>query len=288
MVYTARRARRLVTMRSKPITHSTRVLLALPLIVAASTTPAWSDPWIPAARHGTAKSMVRLFSGNSSFPSSGFSSTAVPSTKQSSTQLRLDGTAGLGQGLALDYDLRWGHIQTSGKGSSATSSGLQDEEIGLGYGLIQRPGFADALTLNLVVPAGQTKPGPAQGTGRWALEPDFEVGLHDQRFSASLLAGTRIFMDGNATQLRAELNLSARATQRLTITGSVFFADTPQSVHTLPPGAAGEIYNVLRLGAGVEYRLTNRFRPYFIYEANVAGRGIHAGNRLTFGIAVKY
>ena len=249
---------------------------------------AQADPWIPAAGHGAAKPAVRLFSGDTSFPSTGFTTSTVPASKQSITQLRLTGITGLGDGLALTYDLRWGNIQTSRHGQSASSSGLQDEEIGLAYGLTQTAFFADALTLNVVLPAGQTKPAPAQGTGRWALEPDFEAGLHYHRVSATLLAGPRVFLDGKAVQLRTELDLSARATPRLTFMGSVFFVDTPQSARSLPPGAQGEIYNLLRLGVGVEYRLTRCFRPFFMYETNVAGKGIHAGNRFDFGIAVKY
>ncbi|MDE8349360.1 MAG: hypothetical protein POG74_07735 [Acidocella sp.] len=268
----------------------TLLIAALLAVILAWLCPgtARAQPWIPAAGQGTAKPMVRLFSGDTSFPSSGFTTRAVASSKQSSTQLRLTGIAGLGHGLALTYDLRWGNVRTSKRARSVSSSGLQDEEFGLGYGLTQTDFFANAIVFNVVLPAGQTKPAPAQGTGRWAVEPDFEVGVQNSRFSASLQAGPRVFLDGNAVQLRTELDLAARATPRLTLTGSVFFVDTPQIAHTLPPGASGEIYNLLRLGMGVEYQLTQRFRPFFSYEANVAGKSIHAGSRFDVGIKVKY
>jgi hypothetical protein len=250
--------------------------------------PAWAEPWIPAAGHGTTKPMVRLFSANTSFPHTNFTNHTIPASKETMTQLRLTGTTGVGYGLALNYDLRWGTTQISKRGRSVTTSGLQDEEIGLGYGLTQTRLFADAIELNLVIPAGQTKPAPAQGTGRWAVEPDLDLGLHYGAFGATLLVGPRIFLDGNAIQFRTELDLAAHATPRLTFTGSVFFVDTAQTGSVPPPGASGELYNLLRLGLGVEYRLTDSLRPFFSYQDYVAGKGIHAGNRIEIGLVVKY
>ena len=91
------------------------------------------------------------------------------------------GTQGLGDGWSLEYDLRGGRVRSFTDHHhvprARISAGLQDEEIGLNRGLVQTKTFADSLELNLVIPAGRTKPAPSLGTGRWAVEPDFQAGI---------------------------------------------------------------------------------------------------------------
>ena len=264
----------------------------LGLAAALPVAQAVADPWIPPAGDGVTKPMIRFFSGNRSFPANGFTTGTVPASNETTTQFRITGVQGLGDGFSLEYDLRAARTQTSSykhhKTITSTASGLQDQEIGLNYGLTQTPSFAQSIEFNVIAPTGRTKPSPSLGTGRWSVEPDYQLGLVHGPFSLSLIAGPRVFLDGGATQLRATLYLSVRPFPRVTLSSEIFVARTIQQARTLPPGAQGELYNLLRVGVGAEYRLTQRFRPFIAYETNVAGQGIHAGNRITVGVAVHF
>lgn len=263
---------------------------AAALVLAATLTggPALADPWIPAAGDGVIKPEVRLYSADHHFSASNFSTATAPASKLNLNQFRVSGVAGIGYNLSLEYDLRLASARLSHLGTTHTSTGVQDQELGLNYGLTQTKSFADSLTFNVIFPTGATKPAPALGTGRWAIEPDAQFGLHQGRFSATLIAGPRVFLDGAATQLRAELDLSARATRRLNLTGSVFYVSTLQQQHPLPTASQGELYNLLRLGAGARYRLTPTLSPFIEYDSDIAGKGIHAGQRIIAGIAINY
>lgn len=262
------------------------------LIAVLLTRPALADPWVPPAGNGVVKPMLRYFTGDRAFPSSGFSSTTVPASKETAVQLRTTGVLGLGHDLSLEYDLRGARVQTSRRRNSQeqtrTSTGLQDQEVGLNYGLTQTPAFAQSIELNMVAPTGRTEPPPSLGAGRWAAEPDYQLGLRHGRFGATLIFGPRVFLDGGATQLRATLGLSVNVLPRLTLYNETFFVRTIRQVHALPPGAAGEDYNLLRIGVGIQYRLTRRFRPFAAYDNYVAGQGVHAGNRVTVGVAIHF
>lgn len=261
-------------------------------LVLICARPAAADPWVPAAGDGVTKPQIRLFRGDRAYPSGRFTTKTVPASTESYTQFRVDGVQGIGRDLSIEYDLRVGHVDRSathhGVTTDSISTGFQDQEIGLNYGLVQTPRFADSVELNVVFPTGTTKPSPSLGTGRWALEPDFQAGIARGWGSVSVIVGPRIFLDGNATQIRTTLDVEFRATHRLLLTGEMFFVRTIKQTSTLPPGAAGEIYNLLRLGAGAEYRLTERFRPFFLDEVTIAGSGVHAGNRFEFGLAIHY
>jgi len=265
---------------------------ALCLAALPATKPAFADPWIPAAGEGVVKPMVRLFHGNRAFPPTNFTTNTVPASSESSTQYRVTGVQGLGGGFSLEYDLRGGRVRRFTDHHHVPvadiSWGLQDEEVGLNYGIVQTAHFAESAELNVIVPAGSTKPAPSLGTGRWALEPDYQLGAARRWGSLTIILGPRIFLDGDATQLRTTIDTSARATRRLSFTGEIFFVRTIQHSSTIPRGAHGELYNLLRFGAGAQYRLAHNFRPFFLYEINVAGKGIHAGSRLELGVAVHY
>ncbi len=261
---------------------------ALAILAILGAGRASADPWIPSAGHGTVKPMVRLYSADSSFSASGFGTNTQPSSKLNINQFRIVGVAGLGHDLSLEYDLRAAQVRSSRHGVTATNTGFQDQEIGLNYGLTQTPNFADSITLNVIAPTGAVKPPPPLGVGRWAIEPDAQFGLHHGPVNLSLIAGPRFFLDGNAIQLRAETDLSARVTRRLTLLGSVFFVNTLQQSRVLPTAARGEDYNLLRLGIGAEYRITSNLRPFVEYEQYIAGKGMHAGQRITIGIAIHY
>lgn len=267
-------------------------LALLATTLAAPWRCALADPWVPAAGDGEVKPMIHLFEGNRAFPAGGFTSATVPASRQTSTQYRLTGVQGIGGGFSIEYDLRGARLRDLANvhhvPTPRVSSGLEDEEIGLNYGLMQRPAFADSITFNVLIPAGRSKAVPALGTGRWAAEPDFQAGLAGGWGYVTLLAGPRVFLDGNATQLRATLDLSVRVTHRISVIGELFAVKTLKQGAVIAPGAQGELYNLIRPAVGVSLQVTPRLRPFLLYEVNVAGEGLHAGSQVELGIALHY
>jgi len=147
--------------------------------------PASADPWIPAAGTGKVKSVLRLYRSDRTFSSSHFGSETFPSTsKISETQLKVTGEHGLGDGWALQYDLRAAQeSKTKTKkniSTTYTASGLQDQEIGLVRGLRQGEVFADAIALNIILPTGSASSNPQLGVGHTAIEPDYQFGIKHQ------------------------------------------------------------------------------------------------------------
>lgn len=253
-----------------------------------------ADPWIPAKGHGAVKPMLRYFSANNAFSSTKFGPSTYPSSHQRETQLRVTGEQGIGGRLSIQYDLRGGAVQKtrvhSGQTISNRSSGLEDQEIGLNYGLRQTASFADSIALNVVIPTGSSTRVPALGAGKAAIEPDYQIGINRGPMFATLLVGSRIFTGGGAIQLRSSLDVGYRITPRFRLGGTMFYVRTVhrQSAITTYPG---EIYNLLRLGVRLEYRPEGEFsqwRPFLAYEDSVAGQGIHAGKRIVLGLDVHY
>lgn len=278
------------------VSRNTRLLICSGVLALSSVGPgvARADPWIPAKGHGVVKPMLRYFSANKAFSSSQFGSTTYPSSQQRETQFRVTGTQGIGGRLSIQYDLRGGASQKTrhhaGQTITNRSSGLEDQEIGLNYGLRQSASFADSIALNVVIPTGSTTRVPALGAGKAAIEPDYQVGTSHGPMFATLLVGPRIFVGGGAIQLRTSVSLGYRLTPRLRLGGTLFYVRTihrQQAITTYP----GEIYNLLRLGVRLEYRPQGNFRqwrPFLAYEDSVAGQGIHAGKRIVLGLAVHY
>ncbi len=257
--------------------------------------PARADPWVPAAGTGEIKPMLRYFDANTAFsPTGGFTSNTVSGPTETETQIRITGEHGLGHGFSLEYDLRDGFLRKTrvkGKKDITTSAaGLRDQEIGLNYGLTQRPDFADSVTFNVVLPTGTAGSLPALGTGRWAVEPDFQIGTRFAGGHAHLTGtfGPRIFLDGLTTQLRGTVGIGVSPLRGLTLSATAFYVRTVVQRHSIPVAADGELYNVFRLGGTISYRLTPRFAPFFEYERYLAGKRIHAGERFVLGVAIKY
>jgi len=270
-------------------------LLAIGLTaLVLAPAPARADPWIPAAGTGVTKPMIRRFTGNRAFPAGGFTTNTRPSSTDTQTQIRVTGVHGLGDGFSLEYDFRAGFLRKSARKRKreivSGSAGLEDQEIGLNYGLRQTKAFADSVTLNVVAPAGSASSTPHLGTGRWAIEPDYQVGFsrNGGRVFSTLEVGPRIFLDGAATQLRAALEVGVVPVRQLTLSGSVFYVRTIVQRSRLAVSDRGELYNLLRLGVRAEYRLTKALRPYVGYDVAVAGKGIHAGQRFVLGVAIHY
>lgn len=265
-------------------------------VAALLMTPcaAWADPWIPDAGTGTVKSMMRWSGGDRGFPASGFTTNTQPSSAATQTQLRVTGVHGVGDGFSIEYDFRGAFLHNSRrKGKKdivADSSGLQDEKIGLNYGLRQTTAFADSVTFNIVVPTGSASRSPALGSGQWAIEPDYQAGITfaGGRAFSTLQIGPRTFADGVATQVRTYLNVGFMPIRRLTLVGSAFYVRTIVQRTRVPVNDTGELYNLLRFGVAASYAVTKQFRPFIAFESNVAGKGIHASQRFTVGLAIRY
>lgn len=253
---------------------------------------AFANPWIPARGDGVVKPMVRMFSGNTAYPASSFTTSTIPASSESATQLRVTGVAGLGGGFSLEYDLRAGRQQVDRirhhQSISNTASGLEDQEIGINYGLTQSKDFADSLTVNAVIPTGSSTSVPALGTGHFAIEPDYQVGIARGRFAATMAVGARVFTDSGVTQFRGTFYASARVLPRISLFGTAFASRTMQSASGLPLTDQSEVYNIVRLGGGAEYRFTPALRPFIKYEQTIAGQAVHAGGRIALGVAIRY
>ncbi len=277
---------------------SVRMLIALASVLIVF--PASADPWIPAAGTGKVKSVLRLYRSDRTFSSSHFGSETFPSTsKISETQLKVTGEHGLGDGWALQYDLRAAQESKTktkkNKSTTYTASGLQDQEIGLVRGLRQGEVFADAIALNIILPTGSASSNPQLGVGHTAIEPDYQFGIKHQfgqRLAyGSFSIGPRMFFNSSVTQWRATADVGTQLFQNVDIFGSLFCART-FGVNTALPSSenpnASEVYNLLRGGLGLRFSLTKNIRPIIEYEADLAGQGIHAGNRWVFGVAWRY
>ena len=282
------------------IRRSRNVTVIAALFALAVSGPALADPWIPAAGHGTVQPMVRLFQSSGAYSAAGFTTSTIPASTQQETQLRVTGVAGIGDGFSIEYDLRAGRVRTARtrhvrigrvkryQQIAKSASGLEDQEVGLNYGLVQTKPFADSVTFNLVFPTGSTSSVPQLGSGHFAVEPDFQAGIARGRFSATMLAGARIFFDSGTTEVRGSFYADMRVLPRISLFGTAFVSRTVQQAKSLPLTDLGEVYNIVRVGGGVEYRLTRILRPFAEYEVTVAGQGIHAGRRIVFGVALKY
>ncbi|MDA3913546.1 hypothetical protein [Oleiagrimonas sp.] len=264
------------------------------LLSSASPGLAQADPWIPARGHGVVNPMLRYFSANNAFSGTQFGTGTSPSSQQRETQFRFTGTQGIGGRLSIQYDLRGGALQKTrhhaGQTITSRSSGLEDQEVGLNYGLRQTASFADSIALNVVLPTGSATRVPALGAGKAAIEPDYQIGINRGLMFVTLLAGPRIFVGGGAIQLRTSANLGYRVSPRFSLGGSLFYVRTihRQQAITINPG---EIYNLLRLGVRLQYHPSGHFRqwrPFLTYEDSVAGQGIHAGKRIVLGVSVHY
>lgn len=269
-------------------------LFALPMAMLPQQLHA--DPWIPSAGHGVIEPMVRLNEANRSFPPDTFTSQTRPSSTKKEAQLRITGRHGIGHNLSIEYDLRAGWVDTihykHNRTKSSNAYGPEGEVVGLNYGWLQSRNLADSLTINVVFPAGSSTngstSGPSLGTDHWAIEPDNQLGLAYGPFTATLLTGARVFLDRGVTQLRADLWVGAAVGSRLRIAGTLFYVRTVNVRSQLPSSDLAELYNILRPGVEVGYKVSHNFKPFFAYEDYVAGKNIHAYRRFILGASFGY
>jgi hypothetical protein len=251
-----------------------------------------ADPWIPAAGSGVVKPMVRWFNSQSAYPASGFTTTTLPASTERQTELRVTGVAGIGHGFSIEYDLRAGQLSTSRlkrhRLLKQSSTGLEDQIISLNYGLTQTAIFADSLTVNLVIPTGASNSAPALGVGHFAIEPDAQFGFAHGPFTLTLQGGARLFTDSGVTQLRATAYTGLQLSPSVVLLATGFVSRTVQQPNTVLLIDRGELYNLARLGVGVEYRLTRIWRPFIEYQTTVAGQSIHGGSRVVLGVSIRY
>lgn len=256
--------------------------------------PAMADAWIPAAGTGDFKWMLRYSFADSSFDPNTFSQQTHPSTKEHATQIRLTGVHGLGYGLALDYDLRYGFLYQSKtkKGITAinTNNGLQDQRLGLDYGLTQNTNFADAVGLSIIYPGGPSGTHPALDCGQWAMEPDYLIGFKPgfADLTANLKVGVRLFFDGGVTQFRTHFELSEPLIHGVRLMEKVLFVRSMRMRGYNDLRDRGERYDVLRVGLGLEFHLTKNIEPIMAYDVDVAGARKHASHRFMVGLKMKY
>lgn len=262
------------------------------LAVAPLPPFAYADPWVPPADVGGVDFAIRQFDATQAFLPNQYSSATLPASELRYTMLRISGEHGLGHRLSIEYDLRAARVQKSrtrhGQRVVETSSGAEDQEVGLNIELTRGHAFADSITMNVVAAAGSTTSTPALGTGHTAVEPDFQAGLAGGGWRLSLKAGPRVFVDGGAAQMRAELVSSVRLSPRIELGATLFYVRTAVLRHPLPLTDGAERYDLLRPGLRLRFRITPRLKPFIEYERDVAGRAIHSGRRITVGVAYAY
>ncbi len=250
--------------------------------------------YIPAAGSGDVSAMVRYAFGDQAFSPTGFSSATYPSSKEEKTQLRVTGEEGLGSGFSLTYDFRYGFLYRSktkhGHTTDNTNDGLQDEEVGLDYGLTQTDAFSDALGLSLIIPGSSAVKIPGLDSGHYALEPDYLIGFKPGFWDITGLwyVGPRVFTDGGIAQFRTELEIVAPVLPRLDLAGKVFYVRSAQLSGYNSLKDAGERYNLLRLGVEARYKMSDGLEPFAAYEDYIAGKGGHADQRFTLGIKISF
>ncbi len=251
-----------------------------------------ADPWIPDAGAGYLEAMARQYVATRAFPPTSFSTATTAASEQRDLMYRATGVHGIGNGLSIEYDLRAGHLEKyrikHGTAVVNSASGQEDQEVGLNYGLRQRARFADSIAFNYVVPTGSTHSIPALGTGQAAVEPDYQLGVDWRRMTATLKVGPRMFIDGGAAQMRLDMGVGVELLHRMEITGTLFVVRTVHLRSPLTAAEAAENYDLLRPGVKLKYRLNAHFRPFLAYERDVAGKAIHAGRRVSAGLAYEY
>ena len=278
-------------LRSQAARHAAVVAMTI-LVFAAPQ--AHAEPWIPDAGSGEIVPMLRYDYADQAFPADSFSTATVPSSKENKTQIRVTGAHGLGDGFSLDYDLRYGFVYRSktrnGITQVDTNDGLQDQKIGIGYGLTQTTKFADSVSLYVIIPGSSAARIPGLDSGHWALEADYAIGLKPgfRNVTATWEIGSRVFTDGGVAQFRTELEVGAPVLHDLRLAGTLFFVRSARLGAYDELRDQGELYNLLRTGVTAKYRLADRVEPFVAYEDYVAGMGGHASQRFTLGVTIKY
>ncbi len=258
--------------------------------------PPLAGQQLPGAGRGKAKIETRFYRADSVFPASTFGSQTLPSkTRITGTLTKVVGDYGLGGKWALLYHLRFASLDKAKKRATSTAFGFEDQTIGVERGFRQSETFSDSVALKFVLPTGSTTSVPQLGTGHFAIEPDYQFGFTrhlGRRFVyGEFSAGPRVFANGGATQLRSTGEIGGRLVKKVNVFGTLFLARTLDG--RVEPGEPGipstsELYDLLRVGGGIEFTGWGALRPMIAYERDVAGQGIHAGSRLVVGFTLHF
>lgn len=238
--------------------------------------------------------MLRYSFADRSFSANSFSTATRPSSKEQATQIRIRGEHGLGDGFSFDYDFRYAFLYKSktkrGVTFVDTNNGPQDQRVRLNYGLIQENDFADAIGLGVISPGSSTRTSPALDSGQWAVEPVYRIGFKPgfARLTANLDFASRVFLDGGVTQFRTYFEVEAPLSHRVNVIGNLFFVRSVRMSSYDGMRDRGELYDLLRLGIGAQFRLTKSVESVLVYESAIAGIREHANQRFTFGMKFKY
>ncbi len=259
---------------------------ALPLRVMAQT--------LPPAGFGKVKMETRFYHANSVFSSTNFDVQKLPSKKTVTGRLtKIVGEYGLNNNWALLFRIRFASVDKTKKAKTSSAFGLQDQTIGLERGFRQEEAFTEAVDFKVIIPTGSTTSVPQLGTGHWAIEPDYGFGFahhfHRRFVYANSWFGTRIFPDSGATQLRITSETGGRAFSKVNAFGTLFLSRNLEGGDPAATGGipnATEVYNLLRVGGGVEFAKWKSVRPMIAYQTDVAGQGIHAGSRIVVGMTM--
>lgn len=267
------------------------------VIVALLAVPAWAQPWIPPANSGTVKATVSFTDANSSFSPSSFGTATTPSsTRTQDRQLRANIVYGLGDGWAFNYDLRGDNLSKTKRGRTRSTTGLQNQYIGLSHALRQRPAFADAVSLSLITPTltRTRRDDPKLGIDPFAFEALYTVGVKGRLGSHGVFAnfaiGPWIYPRDGVVQLRSSLAAGIGVVPRVTLIGTVFF---PRTIVGRRPSAVSnptnaEFYDLLLGGVELEYALTPTVRLITGYQRKFAGQSISADNRVILGASWRF
>ena len=256
------------------------------LLVACTLPPAiaCADPRLPQPHHGKSQVIARWSFGNTAFRLPTFGAARKPASCEYESLSRYTGTYGLSRNWAIEYDLRAAETGKSGHGYAQNARGFQDQLIGIERGLHQGARFADAVSLNVLIPTGAKR--AALGSGVMALQPGYEAeirGNGPHTPFASLTIALRMYSGGFGSQWRASAQVGERITPRIEASGLLAYYRSTSAL-TVGPAA----YDELR--AGVELKRTSQsgVRPFLRYEQDIAGRNVHAMRRISFGLEFKH
>lgn len=271
-----------------------RVLILTGCLGGLASSPRVMGQKLPSAGSGKVKIQTRFYRAGSVFSPTSFGTGKVASRSTVSGRLtKINGEYGLNNNWALLIHARFASLDKTKKRKTSSAFGFQDQVIGLERGFRQEAAFTDAVDFKVVIPTGSTKSIPQLGTGHWAIEPDYGFAFTHhfrKRFVyANSWVGTRIFPDSGATQLRITSESGGRAFSKVNAFGTLFLSRTLEGEDPAATGGipdATELYDLLRVGGGVEFAEWKSIRPMFAYQTDVAGQGIHAGSRIVFGMTM--
>lgn len=279
--------------RIHPLHAGLCALAALMLLMRPNS--AHANPWTPAGNRNAINFQYRDYSADRSFPQGSFGSATVPSSSRYIKQeLRITGRAALAPRWLFFFDLRAAHIRKIKRKHTLTANGPEDQQLGIARIIDSTPDRAQALALSTIIPTGSGTLDPALSTGQNAVEFDywlwFRPAGHNTPLYATLSLGPRIFLEDGAPQIRFMGLIGGPLLHRWSWVGSLFLSRVLGPNGGYIPGDTAHNatnYNLLRPGIGVSYHLAHGVRLKLLYEKEMAGEGLHAGSRITFGLSLR-